>query len=108
MANKDSTSLEDQTKTTKHKQAVKGEALTSKLTHCFRESGRKSEDDVEFTMAFCRENTIIVEQPNIYGLNLTKINLCSFGAYVNDYPKTNSQLLCHHILFVLSVRKSDL
>ena len=55
VANKGSISLDDHIKTTKHKQAIKGETSSSKMTDYFCKPGTKSEDEVaavEATMAF--------------------------------------------------------
>ena len=55
VANKGSISLNDHIKTTKHKQAIRGETSSSKMTDYFCKPGTKSEDEVaaaEATMAF--------------------------------------------------------
>ena len=55
VANKGSISLDDHIKTTKHKQAIRGETKSSKVTNYFCKPGTKSEDEVaaaEATMAF--------------------------------------------------------
>ena len=55
VANKGSISLDDHIKTTKHKQAIRGETSSSKMTDYFCKPGTKSEDEVaaaEATMAF--------------------------------------------------------
>ena len=55
MANKGNISLDDHIKITKHKQAIRGETSSSKMTDYFCKPGTKSEDEVaaaEATMAF--------------------------------------------------------
>ena len=45
VANKDSISVDDHIKTTKHKQAIRGETSSSKVTDYFCKPGTKSEDE---------------------------------------------------------------
>ena len=55
VANKGSISLDDHIKTTKHKQAIRGETSLFKVTDYFCKPGTKSEDEVaaaKATMAF--------------------------------------------------------